>query len=174
MINTLQSIITAVKSHEVNNRRDAVLCVCVCVCVCVCFFVCVSTCSVRWVHIVPEGMRIIHVGCEGKNWNCRHRVLVNTCAHMNETEGNAGGFAERPTQVSRALVRTPGITGVGREINACGTQFRDCDYIRGVGRRSMIIYFQRRNLIVGKTDLNIISMWKQWWHGLINTEHHLL
>ena len=87
----------------------------------------------------------------GKNWNFRHRALVNTCTHMNETEGNAGGFAERQTQVSRALVRTPGIRGVGREISACDAQFRDCDYIRGVRRRSMIIYFQRRSLIVGKT-----------------------
>ena len=49
----------------------------------------------------------------------------------------------------RSLVRTPGITEVGREISAYGAQFRDCDYIRGVRRRWMIMYFQRRSLIVG-------------------------
>lgn len=98
----------------------------------------------------------------GKNWNFRHRVLVNTCTHMNETEGTAGGFAERQAQVSRALVRIPGITEVDREISASSTQFRDCDYIRGVRRRSMIIYIQCRSLIMGETDLNIISVRKQW------------
>jgi hypothetical protein len=89
-------------------------------------------------------------------------------------KGTQGDFAGRQTQLSRSLVRTPGITGVVREISTSGTQFRDCDYIKGVRRRSMIISFQRRSPIVGKKDLGIISRWKQWWHGLINTEHHLL
>jgi hypothetical protein len=37
----------------------------------------------------------------------------------------------------------------------------DCGYKRGILRQGIVVCFQRRNKILGATDLTIITRWKQ-------------